>query len=54
MNFGCTKSALSSGLLQHHPHQRLRRDLCEVPEGHLTFFEGDELCHDCACGHGVL
>jgi SWIM zinc finger len=31
-----------------------RRDLFEVEEGHLTFFEGDELCRPCARCHGVL
>ena len=31
-----------------------RRDMYEVEEGHLTFFEGDELCHPCAIHHGVL
>ena len=25
----------------------------EVPEGHLTFFEGDALCRECAHAHGV-
>ena len=30
------------------------QDLFEVPDDHLTFFEGDELCQECACGHGVL
>jgi hypothetical protein len=29
------------------------RDLYPVPEDHLTFFEGDELCLSCACAHGV-
>ena len=31
-----------------------RRELFEVEEGHLTFFEGDELCRPCAVRHGVL
>lgn len=26
----------------------LHRELYEVEAGHLTWFEGDELCHDCA------
>ena len=30
------------------------RDLSEVGDGHLTFFEGDELCRSCARNHGVL
>jgi hypothetical protein len=30
------------------------RELFEVPEGHLTFFEGDALCEECAGWHGVL
>jgi CRISPR/Cas system endoribonuclease Cas6 (RAMP superfamily) len=30
------------------------RDLFEVPEGDLTFFEGDRLCRECACSHGAL
>ncbi len=30
------------------------RELVEVPEGHLTFFEGDMLCPECAGAHGVL
>ena len=31
--------------------RRLR--LRPVPEGHLTFFEGEELCPPCAVSHGV-
>jgi len=31
-----------------------RRDLFEVGDDHLTFFEGDELCGACALGAGVL
>ena len=31
-----------------------RRDLFEVGDDHLTFFEGDELCRECALDHGVL
>jgi hypothetical protein len=30
------------------------RDLFEVPEDHLTFFEGQELCRECALGHGLV
>ena len=30
------------------------RDLFEVGDDHLTFFEGDELCLPCAVKHGVL
>ena len=31
-----------------------RRDMYEVGDDHLTFFEGDELCRPCARAHGVL
>ncbi len=31
-----------------------RRDLFEVGDDNLTFFEGDELCRPCARAHGVL
>ena len=30
------------------------RDLHEVGEEHLTFFEGDALCEQCAIDHGLL
>jgi hypothetical protein len=30
------------------------RDLYDVGEDSLTFFEGDLVCHECACAHGVL
>ena len=30
------------------------RDLFEVPEDHLTFFEGHVLCRECGMGHGVV
>jgi hypothetical protein len=30
------------------------REMFEVEEDHLTFFEGDALCRDCALNHGVL
>ena len=30
------------------------RDLFEIPEDHLTFFEGQELCRECALGHGLV
>ncbi len=30
------------------------RELHPVPEDHLTFFEGDQLCEGCAMDHGVL
>ena len=30
------------------------RDLFEVPEDHLTFFEGQVLCWECALGHGLI
>ena len=29
-------------------------DLHEVGDDHLTFFEGDQLCEQCAMNHGVL
>jgi len=36
-------------------HERVRhRNLYEVGEDSLTFFEGDLLCHECARAHGVL
>lgn len=31
----------------------LRRDLFEVGEDHLTWFEGDELCRECAGKSGI-
>ncbi len=31
-----------------------RRDLVEVGDDSLVFFEGDELCRPCARAHGVL
>ncbi len=30
------------------------RELVEAGDGHLTFFEGDVLCPECAGAHGVL
>ncbi len=30
------------------------RELFEVGDDNLKFFEGDELCRGCAAGHGVL
>lgn len=30
------------------------RDLYEVGDDNLTFFEGDLVCRECAVGHGVL
>ena len=46
------KTAVCDGCGQRHR----RRDLYEVEEHHesLTFFEGDELCEECALSHGVL
>ncbi len=44
------RSATCADCNQRH----LRRDLYEVSDDHLTFFEGDELCRQCALGHGVL
>lgn len=32
----------------------LGRDLSEVEDGHLTWFEGDELCRQCALSWGLL
>ncbi len=34
--------------------RRLWRDLHEVGDDHLCFFEGDVLCRQCALSHGVL
>lgn len=31
-----------------------RRDLLDVPEGNITFFESERVCHECARAHGVL
>jgi hypothetical protein len=33
--------------------RRLRRELYEVGPDHLTWYEGDELCHECAGRAGV-
>jgi hypothetical protein len=44
------RSATCADCNQRH----LRRDLYEVGDDHLTFFEGDELCRTCALGSGVL
>jgi hypothetical protein len=44
------KTATCSGCSERFRH----RDLVEVPEDHLTFFEGDALCPECAGAHGVL
>jgi hypothetical protein len=44
------KTATCSGCSERGRHQ----DLYEVGEDNLTFFEGDLLCHGCACAHGVL
>ena len=30
------------------------RDLHEVGDDHLTFFENDEVCEACAMAHGIL
>jgi hypothetical protein len=30
------------------------RDLFDVGEDSLTFFEGDVVCRECACAHGIL
>ena len=30
------------------------RELVDVGDDHLTFFEGDDLCRGCAAAHGVL
>src|ERR687894_517307 len=30
------------------------RHMVEVPEGHLTFFEGDKVCKECAYAHGIV
>ena len=31
-----------------------RRGLFEVPEDHLTFFEGQQLCQECSLRHGSV
>jgi SWIM zinc finger len=44
------KTAPCSGCGERYRH----RELHDVPEGHLTCFEGDLLCPECASDHGVL
>jgi hypothetical protein len=44
------KTAACAGCGRRFRH----RDLHPVPDDHLTFFEGDELCEECAGAHGVL
>ncbi len=44
------KTAPCMGCGQRFP----RRDLHEVGDDNLTFFEGDRLCRSCAHSHGVL
>ncbi len=44
------RSATCADCNQRH----LRGDLYEVGDDHLTFFEGDKLCRQCALDHGVL
>ena len=44
------KTAKCSGCCKRFRH----RDLYSVPEDHLTFFEGELLCEECAGDHGVL
>ncbi len=41
---GCVACGVSGMHAELHP----------VPEDHLTFFGGDELCRTCALAHGVL
>lgn len=43
-------SALCAGCSKRFRH----RDLFDVGEDSLTFFEGDLLCEPCACAHGIL
>jgi hypothetical protein len=31
-----------------------RRDLLDVPEGNMVFFESERICRACAVYHGVL
>jgi hypothetical protein len=38
------------GCRERFPH----RDLFDVPEGNLIFFEGEMVCRKCAAAHGVL
>src|SRR5215204_6342838 len=35
-------------------HRFPNRERHEVPEGNLTFFEGDALCKQCAAAHGGI
>ncbi len=44
------RTGTCAGCGERHRH----RDMYEVPDDHLTFFEGDELCRACAHAHGVL
>ena len=43
-----------SGVCDGCGERAWRRDLFEVGDDNLTFFEGDELCRPCARAHGVL
>ena len=44
------KSGECAGCARKAPY----RELHPVPEDHLTFFDGDQLCEGCAMDHGVL
>ncbi len=44
------KTGTCAGCDERHRH----KEMLVVPEDHMTFFEGDELCRPCARRHGVL
>jgi cytidylate kinase len=44
------RTAKCSGCCKRFRH----RELYSVSEDHLTFFEGELLCEECACAHGLL
>ena len=44
------RTGTCAGCGERHRH----RDMYEVGDDHLTFFEGDELCRPCARRHGLL
>jgi hypothetical protein len=43
-------TAPCAGCGRRYRHQ----DLYDVGEDSLTFFEGDVVCRECACAHGIL
>jgi hypothetical protein len=48
------RTAKRSGLCDGCGERVWRRDLVEVGDDSLSFFEGDELCRPCARAHGEL